>query len=85
MALPVVASLHGVHTQHIQHDQNDFICSFDSAESWEEALLQTFLKLEAALAMDKFIAGEHRRLLRPKRAEERFLSLYSQGLSIFWS
>jgi len=83
MALPVVASLHGVHTQYIQHDQNDFICSFGFAESWKEALLQTFLKLEAALAMDKFMAGEHRRLLKPERTEEGFLCLYGQGLSIF--
>lgn len=81
MGLPVVASPHGGHTQYIQPGQNGFICPLESAVAWEEALLKIFMKPEEALAMGKFMREEHRRLLRPERTAEGFLSLYRQVLS----
>lgn len=81
IGIPVLASPHGGHTQYIEHGRNGFICSLEGAAAWEEALLKIFTKPGEALAMGKFMREEHRRLLRPEKTAEGFLSLYRQTLS----
>jgi glycosyltransferase involved in cell wall biosynthesis len=81
IGIPILASPHGGHTQYIQPGQNGFLCPLDSVSAWEEALLKIFMKPEEALAMGKFMREEHRRLLRPDRTAEGFLSLYRQVLT----
>lgn len=78
MGLPVVASPHGGHTQYIQHGRNGFICPLDSADSWEKALRQIFLNLQASRAMGNFLREEQRRILRPEKTAEGFLEVYRQ-------